>query len=100
MHRKSVAMQTILEAMITGDLQRVERTANQLVEYRNTIEHFLSSAEYEKYGEDFRKSVDDVIDAAARRDRNSTKEAILRLERSCIECHLLMNLPETQETGP
>jgi hypothetical protein len=58
MHRKSVAMQTILEAMIRGDLRRVERAAKQLVDYRNTIKHFLSSENYQKYGEDFRKSVD------------------------------------------
>lgn len=100
MHRKSVAMQTILEAMIRGDLRRVERAAKQLVDYRKTIENFLSSDEYEKYGEDFRKSVDDVIEAAAQKDQNSAKEAILRLERSCIECHLLMNQRETQGTGP
>ncbi len=96
MHRKSVAMQTILEAMIRGDLRRVERAANQLVDYRHTIEHFLSSDEYEKYGEDFRKSVNDVIDAAAQNDQNSAKEATLRLERSCIECHMLMNRRGTQ----
>jgi hypothetical protein len=100
MHRKSIAMQTILDAMIRGDLRRVERAANQLVDYRNTIKHFLSSDEYEKYGEDFRKSVDDVIEAAAQKDQNSAKEATLRLERSCIECHVLMNQRETQGTGP
>ena len=100
MHRKSMAMQTILDGMIWGDLQRVETAANQLVDYRDTIERFLSSAEHEKYGEDFRKSVDDVIDAAARKDLNSATEATLRLERSCIECHLLMNQRETQGTGP
>jgi len=100
MHRKTMAMQTILDGMIRGDLQRVEKAANQLVDYRDTIAQFISSAEYEKHGEDFRKSVDDVIDAAARKDLNSAKEATLRLERSCIECHLLMNQRETQGTGP
>ena len=100
MHRKTMAMQTILDGMIRGDLQRVEKAANQLVGYRDTIAQFISSAEYEKHGEDFRKSVDDVIAAAARKDLNSAKEATLRLERSCIECHLLMNQRETQGTGP
>jgi hypothetical protein len=91
MHRKSIAMQAILDAMIRGDLRRVERAANQLLIYRHSIEQILSSAEYEKYGEDFRMSVDDLIDAAARKDQDSAKEATLRLERSCLECHLLMN---------
>lgn len=99
MHRKSMAMKTILEGMIRGDLHRVESAANQLVDYSNTIEHYLSSDEYEKHGEDFSRSVGDVIDAASRKDNNSAKEAVLRLERSCIECHLLMNQHESQGTG-
>jgi hypothetical protein len=98
MHRKSMAMQTILDGLIRGDLQRVETAASQLVDYGKMIEHFLSSAEYEKHGEDFRNSVGDVIDASAREDKNSAKEAVLRLERSCIECHLLMNQRDTQGT--
>ena len=51
MHRKSTAMQTILEGMIRGDLHRVETAANQLAAYGNTIEWYLSSAEYQKHGE-------------------------------------------------
>ena len=50
-HRKSTAMQTILEGMIRGDLPRVETAANQLAAYGNTIEWYLSSAEYQKHGE-------------------------------------------------
>jgi hypothetical protein len=39
----------------------------------------------------FQQSVDDLIAASGKKDVNSAKEAVLRLERSCIECHMLMN---------
>ena len=94
MHRKTMAMQTIMDGMIRGDLHRIKTAARQLVEYGDAIEHYLSSAEYEKYGEDFRRSLSDVINAANRSDQKSAKEAVLRLERSCIECHQLMNQHE------
>jgi hypothetical protein len=91
MHRKSTAMQDILDGMIRGDLSRVETAAGRMNEYGNTIEWYLSSAEYQKYGEGFRGAVDDLRVAARDRDVDSAKEATLRLERSCIECHVLMN---------
>lgn len=77
------------ECLLAG--HRIKTAARQLVEYGDAIEYYLSSAEYEKYGEDFRRSLSDVINAANRSDQKSAKEAVLRLERSCIECHQLMN---------
>jgi len=91
MHRKSTAMQDILEGMIRGDLRRVETAASRMNEYGNTIEWYLSSAEYQKNGEGFRGAVEDLRVAARDRDVDAAKEATLRLERSCIECHVLMN---------
>lgn len=91
MHRKTTAMQAISDGMIRGDLPRVETAAKQLSAYGNAIEWYLSATEYEKNGEKFHQSVDDLITAARERDMNSAKEATLRLERSCIECHILMN---------
>ena len=77
--------------MIRNDLRRVETTAKQLSAYGNAIDWYLSATAYEKNGEKFQQSVDDLITAAGKRDVNSTKEAVLRLERSCIECHIVMN---------
>lgn len=91
MHRKTSAMQDILDGMIRGNLRRVETAADQMTAYGNTIKWYLSSAEYEKHGEDFRGAVDDLRVAARERDMDSAKEATLRLERSCLECHVLMN---------
>jgi len=91
MHRKTNAMHDILDGMIRGDLRRVETAANRMNDDGNTFEWYLSAAEYKKYGEDFRGAVDDLRTAAGERDMDSAKEATLRLERSCIECHVMMN---------
>ena len=91
MHRKATAMQAISDGMIRGDLRRVETTAKQLSAYGNAIDWYLSATAYEKHGAKFQQSVDDLITAAGKRDMNSAKEAVLRLERSCIECHIVMN---------
>jgi hypothetical protein len=53
-HRKTSAMKDILDEMIRGNLRRVESAADQLAAYGNTIEWYLSSAEYQKQGEIFR----------------------------------------------
>lgn len=100
MHRKSIAMHAILDGIIQGDLTRVKSSANQLVDYEYAIQRHLSSVEYEKHGTDFRTAVEDLIEASTQKDNHSAKEAILRLESSCIECHLLMNRQKTLETTP
>jgi len=95
MNRKSSAMQDILEGMIRGDLQRVNKAAKKLEDYGDTIEWYLSHSEYDKHGERFRSSVDALQEAAGQRDVESAKEAIVELERSCIECHMVMNQRNT-----
>ena len=39
----------------------------------------------------FRESTLDLIEAAQNRDHDAAKESARRLERSCIECHALIN---------
>jgi cytochrome c556 len=89
MHRKTTAMQAISDGMIRGDLQRVEMAAKQLSSYGKAIDWYLSASAYEEHGKKFLQSVDDLISAASKRDVNSAKEAVLRLERCCIECHMV-----------
>ena len=97
MHRKSSAMQDILDGMIRGDLKEVNAAAKRMENYGFTIEWYVSHSEYDRHGEDFRDSVNALQDATQRRDGESAKEAILALERSCIECHMVMN---QRNTGP
>jgi hypothetical protein len=95
MNRKSSAMQDILEGMIRGDLRRVNTAAQQMDAYGDTMEWYVSQHEYDEHGERFRSSVDALQEAAKQRDVKSAKEAVLELERSCIECHTVMNQRNT-----
>lgn len=94
MLRKSRAMRDVLDAMIRGRLDRVEASAARMRRFASGIDGFLATDVYEKYGDDFYTALDDLQDAANQKDQGAAKDAVLRLEKSCIECHLLINQPE------
>ncbi|MAT16413.1 MAG: hypothetical protein CMJ46_14215 [Planctomyces sp.] len=91
MHRKSAAMHDILDAMVAGNLKEVHSEALRMERYGETIDEYLASETYDKSGADFHQAVDDLIVAAAQEESDNAKEAVLRLERSCIECHMILN---------
>ena len=91
MRRKSKAMKDILDGMIREDFNRLDRGAKWMKSYNAAIEHFLHFPEYERLSDEFSQSLDDLSEAAIRKESNLAKEAVLRLERSCIECHMLLN---------
>jgi hypothetical protein len=91
MNRKSSAMMDILEGIIRGDLRRVNIAAKRLETYGNTMEWYISNKEYGQHGEEFRSSLDALQKAAGQRDLEAAKEAVLVLEKSCIECHMVLN---------
>lgn len=68
--------------------------------YGETIDGYLASELYDKYGEDFHQAVADLAAAAAQEDVNNAKEAALRLEQSCIECHMLLNSRRAEREQP
>ncbi len=91
MRRKSKMMEDILDGMIREDFNRLDRGAKWMKSYNAAIDQFLHFPEYERLSDEFSKSLDDLSDAAIRKESNLAKEAVLRLERSCIECHMLLN---------
>ena len=91
MDRKSKTMEDILDGMIREDYSRLDRGAQWMKAYSDAIEHFLSFPEYAKLSDEFNQSLDDLRETASKKDSNPAKEAVLRLERSCIECHILLN---------
>jgi hypothetical protein len=96
MHRKSEAMHDILDEMVAGNLGRVHSAAKRMERYGETTDGYLASELYDKYGADFHKAVDELSAAAAQQDVHNVKEAALRLERSCIECHMVVNTRRTE----
>lgn len=104
MRRKSRAMEDILDAMVHGDLRRVDKEAKKMEAYIDTLGKFLSSSEYVDQDREYKASVRDLRSAAGTKDLHAAKEATLRLERTCIECHALINQQPTtvsvSETAP
>ncbi len=94
MHRKTQTMGQILDGLVRGDLSRVEASAGRMWEIGHTLNWYLSIPLYEHNDEAFRDSTSALFDAAQRRDHDAAKESALRLERSCIECHALINRKE------
>ena len=91
MHRKTQAMEQILDGLVRGDLRRVEKSAEHMKSIGVHVNWYSSSEVYENNNDLFRQLTFDLIDAAQRRDHVAAKESALQLERSCIECHALIN---------
>ncbi len=94
MHRKSVAIQDIMDGMIRDDWDRVGSAAERMATYGHTIQWYLTVREYQANGDSFRDATNDLRRFVSEQDRESAKEAALRLERSCLECHIQMNQQE------
>ena len=93
MHRKTRTMSQILDGLVRGDLGRVESSAQRMWEIGQALNWYSSSTLYENNNELFRESTAELLNAARRRDHAAAKESALRLERSCIDCHALINQP-------
>ena len=91
MHRKTSAMQDILDGMVRGDPRQVDKAATKMKSIGFHVEWYLSIPLYEKEGGEFRDSVQELDRAMSEKDWVIAREATLRLERSCIECHALIN---------
>ncbi|MBS3952445.1 MAG: hypothetical protein KGZ88_05805 [Methylomicrobium sp.] len=97
MRRKSESMQDILDAIVRGRLNRVNSAAVNMERYAATIDGYLSTDVYEQHGKSFNEAIHDLKRATAQSDAELTKEAALRLERSCLECHMLINAHKGQQ---
>lgn len=100
MRRKSAAMAQMLDAVVDGDLREVGATAERIQTYKTTIDGFLRTVIYRKHGEAFHQSLAEIGRAVRDADRNAVKEAVLRLERSCIDCHQLLNAEGHEPASP
>lgn len=91
MHRKTRTMENVLDGLVRGDLNRVKDSADRMWEIGHSLNWYVSSPLYEDNDEVFRQSTAELIEAAREGDYEAAKESALRLERSCIECHALIN---------
>ena len=91
MHRKTRTMEQILDGLVRGNMRRVEKSAEHMKSIGVHLNWYSSSELYENNDELFRQLTFELIEAAQHRDHDAAKESALRLERSCIECHALIN---------
>ncbi len=97
MHRKTRTMEQILDGLVRGDLRRVQESAEHMQSIGQTINWYLSLPVYKRNDEIFRDSTLAVLEAARQGDHAAAKESALQLERSCIECHALINQAKSTE---
>jgi len=97
MRRKASAMDDALAAIIRGSLPQVHAAARSMKDSARTIDGFIRSEAYQNHGEDFYEAIDDLLDATTANNLERSKDAILRLEKSCIECHYFINRRQTNE---
>lgn len=67
--------------------------------YGRMVDGFLVTDAYEQHGQEFHQALRDLRAAAGEGNRDEAKEASLRLERSCIECHFLF-IPADRSVAP
>lgn len=91
MRRKSQTTAEILDGLVHSNMRSVEKSAEHMKSIGVHLNWHSSSELYENNNEQFRQAVLDLIEAAKQRDHDAAKESALRLERSCIECHALIN---------
>lgn len=96
MHRKTRTMEQILDGLVRGNLSSVENSAERMWDIGSTLDWYLSNPIYADNDEIFRDSTAALIKAARQGDYSAAKESALRLERSCIECHALINTEKLQ----
>lgn len=89
--RKADAMHDLLDALVDGDLKKVEAAADRMEKSKRAVADFLSTEPYEQERAIFFDAIDEVQRAAADNDIEATKEATLTLERSCLNCHSQLN---------
>ena len=91
MHRKTRTMEQILDGLVQGNIRSVETSAEKMKSIGVHLNWYSANELYESNNERFRESTLDLIEAAQNRDHDAAKESALRLERSCIECHAIIN---------
>lgn len=88
MREKLTHAQMILEAVVTSDWASLETHSRELS--RLTADprwNALTYPEYARYSAAFRRAVDDLHDAAVRRDLERSPNAYVAVTLRCVDCH-------------
>jgi len=88
MRQKLVDAQGVMAAVVTGNWVELDRRSKALAKATEDPAWLvLRTPEYAKQGEAFLRAVNDLVDAAARRDADAAPLAYVALTMRCIQCH-------------
>ena len=88
MRQKLVDAQGVMAAVVTGNWVELDRRSKALAKATEDPAWLvLRTPEYAKQGEAFLRAVNDLVDAAARRDSDAAPLAYFALTMRCIQCH-------------
>ena len=88
MREKLAKTQKILEAVVTSDWASLESQSRELEQLTNDPRWtVLKFPEYAKHSSAFIRAVQDLHQAAARRDLDQAPKAYVAVTLQCVECH-------------
>jgi hypothetical protein len=88
MRQKLVDAQGVMAAVVTGNWVELDRRSKALAKATEDPAWLvLRTPEYAKQGEAFLRAVNDLVDAAERRDSDAAPLAYVALTMRCIQCH-------------
>ena len=88
MRQKLVDAQSVLSAVVTSNWRELERSSRALAKAtEDPAWMVLRAPEYTKQSEAFLNAVNDLVDAAARRDAEGAPLAYAALTMRCVQCH-------------
>ena len=88
MRNKLSDAQGVLAAVVTSNWAELERRSKALAAATDDPAWLvLKTAEYTRQSEAFVRAVNDLVDAAARRDQEAAPLAYVALTMRCVQCH-------------
>ena len=88
MRQKLIDAQGVMAAVVTSNWGELDRRSKALAKATEDPAWLvLRTPEYAKQGEAFLRAVNDLLDAAARRDADGAPLAYVALTMRCVQCH-------------
>jgi cytochrome c556 len=88
MRQKLVDAQGVMAAVVTSNWSELDRRSRALLKATDDPAWLvLRTPEYSKQSEAFIRAIDDLVDAAARRDQDAAPLAYMAVTVRCVQCH-------------
>ncbi len=88
MRQKLADAQGVMAAVVTSDWAELDRRSRALAKATDDPAWLvLTTPEYAKQSQAFVRAVDELVDAAARRDQDAAPLAYLAVTVRCVQCH-------------